>query len=70
MMMIIMGVDEILNHYSRSTKLLAATTLRNVLGTKDMSMLLSDREAITNQIWQLLDDATGPWGIYVERVEM
>lgn len=54
----------------RSTKLLAATTLRNVLGTKELAMLLSDREAITQQVWQLLDDATGPWGVYVERVEM
>jgi erythrocyte band 7 integral membrane protein len=33
-----------------STKLLAATTLRNVLGTKNMSELLSERECISEQM--------------------
>lgn len=33
-----------------STKLLAATTLRNVLGTKQLSEILSDREAIAHQM--------------------
>ena len=35
---------------SRSTRLLAATTLRNVLGTKNMSEILSDRDSISNQM--------------------
>ena len=37
-----------------STKLLAATTLRNVLGTKNMSELLSEREGISEQMQVLI----------------
>ncbi|KAK3088154.1 hypothetical protein FSP39_015446 [Pinctada imbricata] len=54
----------------RSAQLLAATTLRNVLGTKNMAELLSDRDHIASSMQQLLDDATDPWGIKVERVEI
>ncbi|KAJ8311279.1 hypothetical protein KUTeg_011174 [Tegillarca granosa] len=54
----------------KSTKLLAATTLRNVLGMRSMCELLSDREAIADSMQQLLDEATDPWGIKVERVEI
>ncbi|XP_076090429.1 stomatin-like isoform X1 [Mytilus galloprovincialis] len=53
-----------------STRLLAATTLRNVLGTKNMSEILSDRDSIAHQMKALLDQATDPWGIRVERVEI
>lgn len=53
-----------------STKLLAATTLRNVLGTKNMAELLSDRESISEQMQNILDVSTDPWGIKVERVEI
>uniref|UniRef100_A0A0L8IG19 Band 7 domain-containing protein n=1 Tax=Octopus bimaculoides TaxID=37653 RepID=A0A0L8IG19_OCTBM len=45
-----------------STRLLAQTTLRNMLGTKNLSEILTDREA------SALDDATENWGIHVERV--
>lgn len=55
---------------SHSTRLLAATTLRNVLGTRNLSEILSDRAAITHTMQALLDVATDPWGIKVERVEM
>merc|ERR1712241_357583 len=44
---------------SSSTKLLAQTTLRNILGTRSLSEVLS-----------ILDEATDPWGITVERVEV
>uniref|UniRef100_A0A1I8IG44 PHB domain-containing protein n=1 Tax=Macrostomum lignano TaxID=282301 RepID=A0A1I8IG44_9PLAT len=53
----------------RSTRLLAATTLRNVLGTKNLSEILSERESISNMMQNMLDDATDPWGVKVERVE-
>ncbi|KAI1289687.1 Mechanosensory protein 2 [Halotydeus destructor] len=56
--------------YARSTRLLAATTLRNVLGTKNLSEILSDREAISHMIQSALDDATDHWGVKVERVEI
>ncbi|XP_069121367.1 stomatin-like [Argopecten irradians] len=54
----------------QSTKLLAATTLRNVLGTKNMSEMLTDRDAISYQMKQILDESTDPWGVKVDRVEI
>ena len=57
-------------NFSHSTRLLAATTLRNVLGTKNLSEILSERETISHQMQSSLDDATDPWGVKVERVEM
>ncbi|XP_063621371.1 stomatin-4-like isoform X5 [Cydia splendana] len=56
--------------YSASTRLLAATTLRNVLGMRDLAQLLSDREAISHMMQANLDEATDPWGVEVERVEI
>ena len=56
--------------YGRSTRLLAAATLRNVLGTKNLSELLSERESISHMIQSSLDEATDPWGVKVERVEV
>lgn len=56
--------------YGRSTRLLAATTLRNVLGTKNLSEILSEREAISHTMQSSLDEATDPWGVKVERVEV
>lgn len=53
-----------------STKLLAATTLRNVMGTKTLSEILSDREHISHFMQTSLDEATDPWGVKVERVEI
>ena len=55
---------------SHSTRLLAATTLRNVLGTKNLSEILSERDTISNVMKTLLDEATDPWGVRVERVEV
>ncbi|XP_069690011.1 band 7 protein AGAP004871-like isoform X2 [Periplaneta americana] len=56
--------------YSHSTRLLAATTLRNVLGTRNLAEILSEREAISHTMQTALDEATDPWGVKVERVEM
>merc|ERR1719225_2556926 len=56
--------------YGQSTRLLAATTLRNVLGTKNLGDILSDREQIANMMQSTLDEATDPWGVKVERVEV
>ena len=55
---------------NRSTKLLAATTLRNELGTKNLSDVLMERDSISHSIQQILDEATDPWGVKVERVEI
>ena len=51
--------------YAKSTKLLASTTLRTILGTKNLSEILSDRESIAEDILANLDKATDPWGVKV-----
>ena len=50
---------------ARSTRLLASTTLRNILGTKTLAEILSDREVIGEALLTQLDTATDPWGIKV-----
>ena len=81
----VINVDD----YGASARLLAATTLRNVLGTKNLGDILSDREAIAQDmqvssqllissllrsavvvVQATLDEATDPWGVTVERVEV
>lgn len=54
----------------RSSQLLAATTLRTVLGTKKLTEILSDRENIGSQLSQMIDGITGQWGVKVERIEI
>ena len=43
---------------------------RNVLGTRNLGDILSEREAIASEMQQGLDSATAPWGVLVERVEV
>ncbi|XP_023344687.1 band 7 protein AGAP004871 [Eurytemora carolleeae] len=56
--------------YGGSARLLAATTLRNVLGTRNLGDILSERESIAQEMQATLDEATEPWGVQVERVEV
>jgi len=56
--------------FNRSTRLLAQTTLRNVLGTRNLSEILSDRENIADSMHHSLEVATDPWGVHVSRVEI
>ena len=44
--------------------------LRNVLGTRNLGDILSEREAIASEMQEGLDEATDPWGVLVERVEV
>ncbi|RWS23962.1 band 7 protein-like protein [Leptotrombidium deliense] len=53
-----------------STRLLAQTTLRNMLGTHNLHEILSDRETISTSMQRYLDNVTDFWGIKVERVEI
>ena len=46
------------------------TTLRNALGTKNLMDILVEREATSRAIQRVLDAATDPWGVKVERVEI
>ena len=43
---------------------------RNVIGTKCLAQVLSEREQISHYMETTLDEATDPWGVKVERVEM
>ncbi|GAB6022501.1 Mechanosensory protein 2, variant 2 [Chamberlinius hualienensis] len=56
--------------YGHSTRLLAATTLRNILGTRNLSEMLTERDSISHLVMSILDEATDPWGVKVERVEI
>lgn len=49
---------------------LAATTLRNIIGDLELDHTLTSRDTINAQITQILDEATDPWGIKVNRVEL
>ena len=55
---------------SGSAQLLAATTLRNCLGTRNLGEILSEKESIAGEMKEVLDVATEPWGVKVERVEV
>lgn len=49
---------------------LAVTTLRNIIGSMDMEQALTGRDQINGQLRGVLDEATGRWGIRVNRVEL
>ncbi|GGK80102.1 paraslipin [Planomonospora parontospora subsp. parontospora] len=49
---------------------LTVTTLRNVVGGMDLERALTSREEINSELRGVLDDATGKWGIRVNRVEL
>ncbi|CAB4875001.1 MAG: SPFH/Band 7/PHB domain protein [Actinobacteria bacterium] len=49
---------------------LTVTTLRNVIGSMDLEMALTSRDEINGQLRGVLDEATGKWGIRVNRVEL
>ncbi|KAI6218342.1 PHB domain-containing protein [Aphelenchoides fujianensis] len=53
-----------------STRLLAQTTLRTILGTKLLAEMLSHRDEISAEMQSVLDQATEPWGVKVSRVEV
>ncbi len=56
--------------YHYATSQLAQTTLRSVLGQVEMDELLSERERLNQQLQQILDQHTDPWGIKVSSVEV
>ena len=48
----------------------SATTLRNIIGDLDLDQTLTSRDLINTKMRKILDDATDPWGIKVNRVEV
>ncbi|MBW2109305.1 MAG: slipin family protein [Deltaproteobacteria bacterium] len=57
-------------NYMYATSQLAQTTLRSVCGQAELDQLLSEREHINNQLQEILDAHTDPWGIKVSTVEV
>ncbi len=49
---------------------LSATTLRNIIGDLDLDQCLTSRDIINTKMRTILDEATDPWGIKVNRVEL
>lgn len=49
---------------------LSATTLRNIIGELELDQTLTSRDVINNKMRSILDEATDPWGIKVNRVEV
>ena len=49
---------------------LSATTLRNIIGDLELDQCLTSRDIVNTKMRQILDEATDPWGIKVNRVEL
>ncbi len=49
---------------------LAQTTMRNVVGSVSLDELLAERDKISTEICKIIDEASDPWGIKVENVEL
>jgi regulator of protease activity HflC (stomatin/prohibitin superfamily) len=57
-------------NYIQGIEQLTVTTLRNVIGGKELEETLTSRDDINAQLRGVLDEATGKWGIRVNRVEL
>jgi regulator of protease activity HflC (stomatin/prohibitin superfamily) len=57
-------------NYIQAIEQLTVTTLRNVIGGLDLEQTLTSRDEINEQLRGVLDEATGKWGIRVNRVEL
>jgi regulator of protease activity HflC (stomatin/prohibitin superfamily) len=57
-------------NYIQAIEQLTVTTLRNVIGAMDLEECLTSREKINSQLRIVLDEASGKWGIRVNRVEI
>jgi len=57
-------------NFNYAVSQLAQTTMRNMVGAVTLDDLLSERESISVNMCKILDEATDPWGIKVENVEL
>jgi regulator of protease activity HflC (stomatin/prohibitin superfamily) len=57
-------------NYLLATQQIAQTTLRSVLGQSELDELLAERDQINQQLQQIIDEQTEPWGIKVSVVEV
>ena len=63
------SVLEVENHVL-ATSQISQTTLRSVLGQKDLDDLLTNRETINEELQAIIDEQTDPWGVKVSVVEV
>lgn len=56
--------------YIKATSLLAATTMRNVVGQSTLDELLAQRDRLNEKMQVVVDEGTNPWGIKVSMVEV
>ncbi len=56
--------------YRYAVAQLAQTTMRNAVGAVSLDELLAERDKISEEICKIVDEATDPWGIKVENVEL
>ena len=56
--------------YIQAIEQLTVTTIRNIIGSMDLEQTLTSRDQINGQLRGVLDEATGRWGIRVNRVEL
>lgn len=56
--------------YQYAVSQLAQTTMRNAVGAVSLDELLGERDKISTEICNIIDEATDPWGIKVENVEL
>ena len=57
-------------HPMNAIENLTATTLRNIIGDMELDQSLTSRDTINSRMRSILDEATDPWGIKVNRVEL
>lgn len=59
-----------IKNYNLGTAQIAQTTMRSVVGQVELDDLLSERERINNELQNIIDEATDPWGVKVTLVEV
>lgn len=59
-----------IENFIQAIEQLVVTTLRNVVGGLDLEAVLTSRDSINAELREVLDEATGKWGVRVNRVEL
>ena len=57
-------------HFNYAVSQLAQTTMRNIVGEFELDEILQKREVISTKIQEIVDKATDPWGIKVDKIEI
>ena len=57
-------------NFNYAVSQLAQTTMRNIVGSVSLDELLTERDKLSTEICNIVDEATDPWGIKVENVEL